>query len=222
MPVKVGIVDSGVDAALGAAVGGAVCVAADAGAAVGDGVGDGVGHGTAVARIILALAPQARLFSARAFAAGRHGDAASVVRGIHWCLAQQARVVNLSLGLREDRDELRAACAAAADAGAIVVTACPARGAAVYPAAYAQVLAVSGDARCAAGNWSVLEPRRRYGAAPLAADAATPGGASFAAARVSGLAAAFLAARPQARPDDFRNWLDAQAAFHGRERRQAA
>ncbi|MCM2253180.1 MAG: S8 family serine peptidase, partial [Ramlibacter sp.] len=183
--------------------------------------GDALGHGTAVAQILLSQAPFAQLASAQVFTDQRHADAACLAAAIHWCIEQQVRVINLSWGLALDHGALRAACRAAAACGTIVVAACPARGGGVYPAAYPEVLAVSGDARCAGGGWSVIEPHRLYGEAALAADGLTPGGGSYAAARLSGRAAGFLALRPGAGAGDFRQWLEAGAAFRGRERRRA-
>jgi hypothetical protein len=222
MQVKVGIVDSGVSPAqrgtLAACVGIAASAAGIERAVAHD---DAVGHGTAVAQIIMAEAPHAQLLSAQAFAGLRQADAACVAAAIDWCVEQRVRIVNLSLGLATDEAVLSAACRAAVAQGAIVVAAFPARGGSVYPAAYPGVLAVSGDARCSPGIWSVIDERRLYGAAPFAADGLTPGGASYAAARLSGRAARFLASWPTARADDFRYWLEAGAAFRGRERRRA-
>lgn len=221
MQVKVGIVDSGVSPAQRGTL--AACVGIVAGAAgVEHAVAhdDAVGHGTAVAQIILSEAPHAKLVSAQAFAGLRQADAACVAAAIDWCIEQRVHIVNLSLGLAMDEAVLRAACRAALANGAIVVAAFPARGGSVYPAAYPGVLAVSGDARCGPAVWSVIEEHWLYGAAPLAADGLTRGGASYAAARLSGRAARFLASWPTAGADDFRHWLEAGAAFRGRERRR--
>lgn len=222
MLVRVGMVDSGVSPEQRAAVVASVGIVTHSvlGTARLAAVDDPVGHGTAVATLVLAQAPLARLVSAQAFADGRHADAACVADGIAWCLEHEVRVINLSLGLVVDHDVLRAACALAVSRDAIMVAAFPARGGSVYPAAYPGVVAVSGDARCTSHTWSVIEPGRLYGAAPHASDGLTSGGASYAAARVSGHAASFLAAWPDARADDFREWLSAMAEFRGRERRQ--
>lgn len=219
MQVKVGIVDSGVSAAQRRALAACVGVAVS-GSAVERTVAhdDPVGHGTAVAQIVLSEAPQAQLVSAQAFGGLRQADPACVAAGIDWCIEQRARIVNLSLGLVADEAVLRAACRTAIAHGAILVAACPARGGSVYPAAYPGVFAASGDARCAPGAWSVIEEHRLYGVAPFAADGLTPGGASYAAARLSGQAARFLAAWPAAGASEFRRWLEAGAAFRGRER----
>jgi subtilisin family serine protease len=224
MRVRVGIVDSGVSPAQAAALVASVRLVPDdgAGARRVPPLADAMGHGTAVAAIVLAQAPLAQLASAQAFTGARHADAACVAEGIAWCLEQDARVINLSLGLRADHAALRLVCRTAVATGALVVAASPARGGSVYPAAYPGVIAVCGDARCATHTWSIVEPERLYGASTLAGDGVTPGGASYAAARLSACAAGFLAAWPECGAADFQQWLKAGAAFRGREQHQAA
>jgi hypothetical protein len=220
MPVKVGIVDSGVSpgqyGALFASIG---IVTTSTGVTRLAAIEDPLGHGTAVAEVLLAEAPLAQLANAQSFMVGRCADAGCVAEAIGWCLEQDVRVINLSFGLRHGEAALRCACEAALGSGAIVVAASPARGVRPYPAAYPGVIAVSGDARCSMREWSVLEPQRLYGTAPFAADGTTRGGASYAAARLCAFAARLLAASPSAGAEDFRNWLHAEAAFRGRERR---
>lgn len=237
MSVKVGIVDSGLSPALAARLVGAANaspgdepLASVAFTTTDDGVvlpmppvADPLGHGSQVAELIRAAAPAVRLASAQVFAAQQPVSAEVVAAALRWCLTRDVRVVNLSLGLRHDRPVLRAACAAAVEAGVLLVASAPARGGPVYPAAYPDVLAVSGDARCAPGAWSLIDGGALIGATPLVAGvhtpgATAPGGASFAAARVSGLAAAYFTAFPQATVADFRAALHAGAAFVGRER----
>jgi len=235
MPVNVGIVDSGLTPELAARLAGlpggprapsvAFAVTADGAPQLAAPQADPLGHGSQVAELILASAPTARLLCAQVFAARRPVSVEVVAAGLRWCVDHGARVVNLSLGLREDRPVLRAACGEAMDAGVLLVASAPARGGAVYPAAYPGVLAVSGDARCAPGVWSLIDGLGLIGTSPLgpAAPGGTPGaggagGASFAAARLSGLAAAYFSEFPQATAADFGAALHAGAAFSGRER----
>ena len=221
----IGIVDSGVAPALRRqlATETRVLLREDGSVGRSAAMDDAIGHGSEIARIILGLAPSAALVSAQAFTDSRTVDAGVVAEGIAWCLEQGARIINLSLGLRADKAALRRACERARASGALLVAAFPARGDAVYPAAYPEVLAVSGDARCTAGNWSVIAAGRLVGAdtaaANSAADGATQGGASYAAARISGLAARFFSAWPHADAQDCLAWLESDAAFRGRERR---
>jgi subtilisin family serine protease len=180
--IRVGLVDTGIAPSLA----GAIVAAKDF---AGVPIGDTSGHGTTVARIILHHAPDARLLCARAFGLGGRAEPAAVADALRWLIAERARLVNLSLGLPHDRDVLRAAVAEALAAGLILIASTPARGAPVYPAAYPGVLRVTGDARCAAAEISALggEPAD-YGACPRDLEG-NPGGASLAAAHLTGLLA---------------------------------
>jgi hypothetical protein len=103
----------------------------------------------------------------------------------------------------------------------LLVAASPARGPAVFPAAYPGVLRVCGDARCGPGDVSGLggEPAD-FGACPRAVGVAVAG-ASAAAAHVSGIVAAWLASRgvAAATGEETRAHLAEVARFRGRERR---
>jgi subtilisin family serine protease len=173
------------------------------------------GHGTTVAQIILHHAPDARLLCARAFGPGNRAEPAAVADALRWLIAEHARLVNLSLGLPHDRDVLRAAVAEALAAGLILIASMPARGAPVYPAAYPGVLRVTGDARCAPDEISALggEPAD-YGACPRDLEG-TAGGASLAAAHLTGLLARGL--NPPG--SDAAAILSRAVRFQGRERR---
>lgn len=177
---------------------------------------DRIGHGSQVARIIAGAAPEARFANAQVFVRPRLVDAELVADAVDWCVGNGVRVINLSLGLTADRDALRAACKRALFAGITLVASCPARGEMPFPAAYPGVLAVCGDARCGEDEWSLVDGQWLLGAFP---HATAGGGASFAAAAISGRAAAFYSCRPQAKHEDFLKHLRAGPAFVGRERK---
>ena len=236
MPVKVAIVDSGIGPGLEGTVGARVALRlAEDGqvlCSAGDAT-DALGHGTAVARLVLAQAPRCSLLSAQVFHAARPTAARVIAAAIEWCVAEGARVINLSLGLRDDRSELRESCLAAISQGVLLVASQPARGAArcstnypaiypsIYPAIYPGVLAVNGDIRCGEGDCSSMGHALSFGASPLPPDGFSGGGASYAAARMAGRAGAFFETYPAATAADFKNNLLAIARFHGRERRRA-
>jgi subtilisin family serine protease len=206
----VGLVDSGVEATVAAHI--------SASRAFVEGPRSGpFGHGTAIARIILHHAPKAPLLDARVFGDRQRTTPELVAAGLDWLRDEGARIVNMSFGLRHDRAVLRQAIAAAQTAGMILVAAAPARGAMVYPGGYAGVIRVSGDARCGPDEISVLggEPAD-YGACPYDTDGRL-GGASFAAAHVTGL----LARQVSETEREPRALLEQLARFHGRERRLA-
>ncbi|NMG43419.1 S8 family serine peptidase [Aromatoleum toluvorans] len=188
-------------------------------------VGRPLPHGDAVAALVLEAAPAARLIDAR-IASHKHAPTpAMVAAAIEWCAGEGARVVNLSLGLLEDRTVLRDACARVLAQGVVLVAAAPARGTPVFPATYAGVLAVSGDARCAPGQWSLLQGETSGGAGwgcSPAGPAKATGGASMATARFAGIVARILADFPSARPDGLVEHLAARASWHGREHKRIA
>lgn len=214
-PILVGLLDSGASGAVLAAVDAGRAFHRDASGEIrslpaGD---DQLGHGTALARIILRGAPQARLVVAQVFGASRATSPAIVAAGLSWLVDQGVRVVNMSLGLHADRAVLRTACAAALADRVILIAAAPARGPQAFPGAYAGVIRVSGDARCGPDDVSDLWGRQAdFGACPRGPDApgtgttgggapgtaAPGGGASFATAHASAIVANYLAATPGA------------------------
>jgi subtilisin family serine protease len=223
MPVKVAIIDSGIGPELDAAVGARVAMRVNEEGQVQCSAGertDTLGHGTAVATLVLAHAPRCSLLSAQVFYAARPATVLVITAAMEWCIAAGARVINLSLGLRDDRRALREGCLAAISQGVLLVASSPARGATAYPAVYPGVLAVSGDIRCKNEDCSIIAQDSLFGASPLPPDGFSGGGASYAAARMAGRAAAFFETFPAATAADFKHHLLAIARFHGRERRQ--
>lgn len=173
------------------------------------------GHGAAIARIILTHHPEAALLNAQAFDTAPSSTEA-VADALHWLITEKARIVNLSIGLRHDRDVLRSAVGAALDAGLILVASVPARGRATYPASYCGVIRATGDARCRMGQLSLLQVRPSiYGASPQDPDG-RPGGASFAVGHVSGLLSTRLTAT-SGKPEDA---LEPLVIWRGPERRR--
>jgi hypothetical protein len=176
---------------------------------------DRLGHGSAVAALLLRSAPRARLRHAQVFDDRPVTSANRVARAVDW-LAEDCDLILLSLGLAADRAVLRDACARALRQDRILIAASPARGAPCWPAAYAGVIAASGDARCAWDDLSLL-PGGVIGAWCASPEQGGTGmaGASLGAARVAGhLAEHVLDVRVA--PHD---WLARQARFIGPERR---
>ena len=225
MPVKVAIIDTGIGHGLGMDVAARVAVRLNEDGMVQFSTGnevDPLGHGSAVARLVVDRAPRCSLLSAEVFYAALPTAANVVAEAITWCVEQGARIINLSLGLREDRNTLRESCLTAIAKDVLLVAAHPARGPATYPANYPGVLAVNGDIRCGQGDCSCIVKDHLFGASPLPPEGFSGGGASYAAARMTGQAAAFFEDHPVATTKDFRIHLLDSALFHGREHRQAA
>src|SRR5690349_7132529 len=124
MKVRVGLIDSGVERAAPIAAGRSFL---DGEAAV-DALDDRLGHGSAIARVILAAGGEVWLLVARVFAARRAAPLVRVVAALDWLVGAGADVINMSFGLRQPDAAMRAACARAAQAGALLVGAAAARG----------------------------------------------------------------------------------------------
>ncbi len=243
-PVLIGLLDSGVGAELGHAVvaGRSFRLDEEDGSLSGPAGEDRLGHGSALARIIAAAAPAARFVNAQIFVSSFATAPAVVAAGLDWLVTQGVTIVNMSFGMRQDREILRRACDAACEAGLILLAAAPARGAMVYPAGYDGVVKVSGDARCAVEEISTLgglqadfgaHPRPPVdiagvrdggpgGAGPGSAASGRLGGASFAVAHLCGVLAHHLSGHPGTGRAAALGYLEGIARYHGPERRGAA
>ena len=222
--IRVGLLDSGISQDLAShVVAGRAFSLDDGEVRITAAAPDRIGHGTALARIIMAGAPGVALLNAQVFRASMATTPVAVAAGLDWLVAEGARVINMSFGLRHDRDVLREACAAAVDRGAILLAAAPARGPMVFPAGYEGVITVQGDARCAVGEISALgSPQADFGAHPGPLDGPAEkqaqGGASFAVAHLCAVLAGCLAEDAALDPVER---LTALARYHGPERRAA-
>lgn len=182
---------------------------------------DSLGHGAAVIANLTTEAGSSRLCLAQVFGAQGQTSALQVAAAIHWLIEQDVALINLSLGLRQNRPLLRQACAAAIEAGILLCASSPAQGEPVFPASYPGVLRVTGDARCAPGQWSWLNSAQADFGASLRT---VPGqaGASLACAAFSGQLAAFLQRNPGVSRVALFEYLHQGATFIGAERRGAS
>lgn len=217
-PVRIGVVDSGcsaeqtvqvvASAAFVMAEGSVCCVRAET---------DALGHGSRVVEILLHHAPAVELLMAQVFRERLTCTPAQVAAAIDWLVGAGVLLINLSLGLREPRAVLAAACAHALEAGVVLCAATPARGAVVYPSGFPGVLRVTGDARCEPMEIAMLKAMHAdFGAnvRPIGGSL-TGAGASMACAHLSGLAGRYLAAGGAV--SSLGDWLMAQAHYHGVE-----
>lgn len=182
---------------------------------------DRLGHGTAVIATLVGQAGPLPLCVAQVFAGRWSTSPLQIAAAIHWLIEQRVALINLSLGLRQDRTVLRQACAAANEAGILLCASSPAQGEPVFPAGYPGVLRITGDARCAAGQWSWLASAQAdFGAAVRAANGLA--GASVACAALSGQIGTFLRREPGAGRQAVIDYLRQGASFIGPERRGVA
>lgn len=189
-----------------------------------DATPDQLGHGSAIAAVVRHLAPTAQLLIAQVFHARFTTTAVQVATAVDWLVGEGAELINLSLGLRADRSVLRDACERATAAGVLVCAASPARGQPVFPSAYPGVLRMTGDARCARGEWSWLGTQHAdFGAhvAPLPGDAAGSG-ASLGCAHLSGHVAGMLSDGSVGSPQAVVQALMDGACYRGPERKTEA
>ncbi|GAB4512773.1 MAG: hypothetical protein Tsb0019_09700 [Roseibium sp.] len=175
-------------------------------------------HAAAMARTIARHAPSVRVSNAVVFP-GRLSTSLDIVcAALAWLAEDPPDIVLCAFGTPRSSPELAVAVARLQKDGAIVVASSPARGEAVYPAAFRGVVSVQGDARCASGELSRLDlPHAVFGACPVAAGAPDIRGASPAAAHLAGL----LAAEKRASRSSGLSSLEAHVRYHGREMRSA-
>jgi subtilisin family serine protease len=209
--VRVAVIDSLIDAAH-PEIDGAVADRFDAVASAGQ---EPQAHGTAMAgaigghRKLDGVAPQAELLAVRAF--GDRGDATRAVSldiaaGVDWAAAKGAKVINMSFAGPRD-PLLGEMLSAAAKKGLILVAAAGndgPRAAPLYPAAYAEVIAVSAvDEQARIYDKAARGPYVALAAPGVDVLVAAPRGAydlstgtSVACAEVSGIVALLLEKRP--------------------------
>jgi subtilisin len=199
---------------------------------------DECGHGTYVAGIIAAankgeekvgVAPEASLCCLKVLDDDAHGDPATLVRGIEWCITNGMQIINMSLGLRSDNLSVREIIQLAANSGILLIAAAGndglGSGRVRFPAAYDSVVAVTGtdtsDQISPQSSWGPevdlcapgegINSTDRYSRLPQWLREILPegtfrvwpgGGAwsSFAAAHVSGVAALILSANASITP----------------------
>ena len=97
---------------------------------------DRLGHGSAVLASLQAEAGALPLVLAQVFSEHGSTSALQVAAALFWLAEQGVTLINLSLGLPQDRAVLRQACAEVQQAGVLLCASSPAQGSAVYPAAY--------------------------------------------------------------------------------------
>jgi hypothetical protein len=187
-------------------------------------------HGTGIAGAIaaharlLGAAPEVRILAVRALGGGR-GSTFSIIKGLDWAVAHDARVINMSFAGPSDAALARALASAHAK-GRILIAAVGNKGAdspPLFPAADPNVIAVTAiDA-----NDHLFEAANRGSHVAIAAPGVdilvpAPGslyvmssGTSFASAFVSGVAALMAERKPDLAPEAVKNILMSTAHHLG-------
>ena len=180
---------------------------------------DQLGHGTRVIEVIHALAPGAVIHSAKVFGAVGTTTALQVAVAIDWLVDQGVDMINLSLGLRNDRPVLRQSCERALERGVLLCASSPAQGAAVFPAAIPGVIRATGDARCGHHDLVWLDTVQADVAGCVLPMSKQRGlsGASMGCAHVIGHLGRLLSQGSDLRLDTVREVLSTTARWHGRE-----
>ncbi|MEN5036063.1 subtilisin-like serine protease QhpE [Pseudomonas sp. TWI929] len=183
----------------------------------GDMLPDQLGHGSAVLAGLQREAGPVPVLVAQVFSAQASTSALQVAAALLWLVEAGATLVNLSLGLQQDRPVLHQACAEALAAGVLLCASSPAQGGPVYPARYPGVIRITGDARCTPGQWSWLGTRQADFGGYVGEGGRA--GASLGCAALSGRIAALLRDQPGMSRQQVHDWLRDHAAFTGPERR---
>ena len=99
--MRIAIIDSGVhaDHAHVGGIAGGVAI-------VGDDLADRLGHGTAVAGAIREKVPQAELFAVKVFDRRLSCSLEAIFRALEWCLENKIDLINLSVGVRKQVEQV--------------------------------------------------------------------------------------------------------------------
>ncbi len=190
-------------------------------AAEGDPIDDALGHGSAVLQAIASRAPSARFSVAQVFDHRGVTSPLQIAAALRWLRGRGVRLVNLSLGVRQDRAILRAACAALRSDGVLICASSPARGEPVFPASYPGVIRATGDARCTAQEWSWLGSSQADFGAAVAGDGPGLSGASLGCAAFCGHLAFLSGKHPAASEGWLLQRMREGAHYRGAEKKTA-
>jgi hypothetical protein len=127
-------------------------------------VGTFYGHGTAVAGIILQIAPRATILPLRVLDNDGAGDVDDVVAAIDWAVQKGVKIINLSLGSIEAVGALDSMVSYAASQGVYVIASAGNAGSSTltYPAAQAPVGAVNGNNILSVGSSTIHGVRSSF------------------------------------------------------------
>jgi len=139
--IRIAVLDTGIDAAHPALAGRVVASVNFTGSGTET---DVLGHGTHVAGIIATNARNVEILNVKVADDGGVTDGETLARGIVWAVENGARIINISLTVREPAVDLERAVAEATANGIMIIAAAGNEGAAApsYPAVYPGVISV--------------------------------------------------------------------------------
>ena len=125
--------------------------------------GAAYGHGTAVASIVLQVAPEATLMPLRVLNGDGRGSVANVAAALDWAVARGADIVQLSLGTEAPAEAIEQMVRYAASQGVYVVaSAGNSDGAPTYPAYSAMLATPTGDMAVGVGSVNLNDQKSRF------------------------------------------------------------
>lgn len=152
--IDIALIDSGINAAHShvgnVADGVSLNLDSKGGLVVGDDFSDEIGHGTAIAGVIRAGAPLARLHAVKIFRAELKAATPLLLAALEWAIEKRMKIIHLSLGTEreEDREILSAGCRVAHDRDIIIVASARSHDDVIFPAAFDSVIGAYWNKEC--------------------------------------------------------------------------
>jgi hypothetical protein len=168
---------------------------------------DETGHGTAIAGVIRESVPQARLHAVRIFRRELEAPMAVLQAALEWAVDKRPKMIHLSLGTEREeyKPALEELCRHAYEKGTVIIAAGRTPTDRVYPGVFDTVIGVCRDRSCDEERAIVYHPGKQVEFGAWGRPRPLPGlpqemnfkGSSFAAARVTAMAAQMLEQQPQ-------------------------
>lgn len=220
MGIKIAIIDSGVNPAhfhVRETAGGVAFRQDNTGGIVeSNGHLDELGHGTAVAGVIREKNPAADLYAIKIFHRELRASSGALLSAIKWAIEAKVDIIHLSLGSRNQayREELKRLCLVSYENGILMVAAAQKPDDRILPASLKTVIGVYWSRECH-GDQLVYHPFSCIEFGAFGQPLPLPGisqqhnfrGSSFAAARVTALAAKCICYNPAVGFEQVKHYL---------------
>jgi len=183
---------------------------------------DKIGHGTAIAGIIREKAFNARLYALKIFHDSLYAPASLLLASLKWAVLRNIKIIHLSLGTeaKKHKSELEALCHTAFSKDIVIVAAARSVDDRVLPSVFETVIGVYWNQECNQSDL-VYHPDSKIEFGAYGYPRPLPGlpqernfhGHSFAAARVTAMAAQLLENHPDYTVSDLKTALAELAAL---------